>query len=152
MLNNDILRRLRYALSLNDKDMLAIFKRMDNEITVEYLHSIIAKEDAANYIQCRDVQLCVFLDGLILEKRGAQEGKEPTPQRRLNNNEILQKIRIALSLRSDDVVDVLKKANFRMSKGEVGAFFRKPDHRNYKECGDQVLRNFLNGLTAKNRV
>ncbi len=152
MLNNDFLRRLRYALDLNDKTMLTIFKHMGNEVEVGYLKAIMTKEGEPGFIACRDSQLCQFLDGLIIHNRGLQEGKGiPEPQKRINNNEILQKLRIALELKADDVVDILKLANFRLSKAELGAFFRKPEHRNYKACGDQVIRNFLAGLTKRNR-
>lgn len=152
MLNNDLLRRLRYALDLNDKAMLAIFKSMGNEIEEGFLKAIMTKEGEEGFIACRDSQLCLFLDGLIIHNRGLREGSEiPKPQSRLSNNEILQKLRIALELRTDDILDILKLANFRMSKGELGALFRKPDHRNYKVCGDQVIRNFLSGLTKRNR-
>ena len=64
----------------------------------------------------------------------------------MNNNEIFKKLRVALQLRDDQIVDILKLVDFRITKSELGAFFRKEDHPNYKDCGDQVLRNFLNGL------
>ena len=64
----------------------------------------------------------------------------------MTNNDILKKLRVALMLRDDEIVDILKLVDFKMSKAELGAFFRKEDHPNYMECGDQVLRNFLNGL------
>ncbi|MFS4456230.1 DUF1456 family protein [Maribacter sp. 2304DJ31-5] len=64
----------------------------------------------------------------------------------MTNNDILKKLRVALKLRDNEIVDILKLADFNMSKSELGAFFRNEDHPNYMECGDQVLRNFLNGL------
>jgi uncharacterized protein YehS (DUF1456 family) len=64
----------------------------------------------------------------------------------LTNNDILKKIRVALELKDEDVVKILKLADFDISKSELNALYRKPDHPNYKECGDQLLRNFLNGL------
>lgn len=64
----------------------------------------------------------------------------------MNNNEIFKKLRVALQLRDDQIVEILELVDFRMSKGEVGNFFRNDDHPKYVECGDQVLRNFLNGL------
>ncbi len=64
----------------------------------------------------------------------------------MNNNDILKKLRVALMLRDDQIVEILELVDFRMSKGEIGNFFRKSEHENYMECGDQVLRNFLNGL------
>ncbi len=64
----------------------------------------------------------------------------------MNNNDIFKKLRVALQLRDDQIVEILELVDFRMSKGEIGNIFRNPDHPNFMECGDQVLRNFLNGL------
>ena len=64
----------------------------------------------------------------------------------MNNNDIFKKLRVALQLRDDQIVEILELVDFRMSKGEIGNFFRNEDHPNFMECGDQVLRNFLNGL------
>lgn len=64
----------------------------------------------------------------------------------MTNNDVLKKLRVALKLRDDEIVEILTLVDFKMSKSELGAFFRKEDHPNYVECGDQVLRNFLNGL------
>lgn len=64
----------------------------------------------------------------------------------MNNNDIFKKLRVALQLRDDQIVEILELVDFRISKAEIGAFFRNADHPNYMECGDQVLRNFLNGL------
>lgn len=64
----------------------------------------------------------------------------------MTNNDIFKKLRVALQLRDDEIVEILQLVDFRISKAELGAFFRSEDHPNYKECGDQILRNFLNGL------
>lgn len=64
----------------------------------------------------------------------------------MTNNDIFKKLRVALMLRDDDIIEILKLADFELGKSELGAFFRKEDHPNYRECGDQILRNFLNGL------
>ena len=64
----------------------------------------------------------------------------------MTNNDVLKKLRVALSLRDTDILDILKLVDFRMSKSELSAVFRKEDHPKYVECGDQFLRNFLNGL------
>jgi uncharacterized protein YehS (DUF1456 family) len=72
-------------------------------------------------------------------------------EKAMTNNEILKKLRIALELKDTDIMEILKLADFEISKSEVSALFRKPDHRNYKVCGDQILRNFLNGLIIRNR-
>lgn len=64
----------------------------------------------------------------------------------MNNNDIFKKLRVALQLRDEEIVEIMNLVDFRISKAELGAFFRSEDHPNYKECGDQILRNFLNGL------
>ena len=69
----------------------------------------------------------------------------------LTNNDILKKIRVALELKDEDIVKILKLADFEITKSELNALYRKPDHPNYKECGDQLLRNFLNGLIIYKR-
>lgn len=69
----------------------------------------------------------------------------------LTNNDILKKLRVALSFKDTDILECLELVDFKITKSELSAFFRSIDHPNYKECGDQVLRNFLNGLIVKNR-
>ncbi len=64
----------------------------------------------------------------------------------LTNNDILKKLRVAHKLRDTDIVDICGLVDFKVTKSELGAFFRKEDHPKYMECGDQILRNFLNGL------
>lgn len=64
----------------------------------------------------------------------------------LTNNDIFKKLRVAHKLRNEQIVQICKLADFRISKSELGAFFRNDNHTKYMECGDQVLRNFLNGL------
>jgi uncharacterized protein YehS (DUF1456 family) len=69
----------------------------------------------------------------------------------MTNNDILKKLRIALALQDIDIIEILKLADFEVSKAELNALFRNPQHRNYKECGDQLLRRFLDGLIIKKR-
>lgn len=69
----------------------------------------------------------------------------------LTNNDILKKLRVALSFRDTDILECLELVEFKISKSELSAIFRNEDHPNYQECGDQILRNFLNGLIIKNR-
>ncbi|TYA74816.1 DUF1456 family protein [Seonamhaeicola marinus] len=64
----------------------------------------------------------------------------------MTNNDVLKKLRVALQLRDDDIIKILSLVDFRVSKSELSAFFRREDHPKYMECGDQILRNFLNGL------
>ncbi len=69
----------------------------------------------------------------------------------MTNNDILKKLRVALSLRNDDILEILKLVNFNISKSELNALFRAEDHEKYMPCGDQILRNFLNGLVIHMR-
>ncbi|MDD2303583.1 MAG: DUF1456 family protein [Prolixibacteraceae bacterium] len=69
----------------------------------------------------------------------------------MTNNDILKKLRVALKLRDEDIIEILKLVDFEVSKSELSALFRAEDHPNYKECGDQLLRNFLNGLIIYER-
>lgn len=69
----------------------------------------------------------------------------------MSNNEVMKKLRVALSLRDDDIIEILKLANFATTKTELSAIFRAEDHPNFKPCGDQILRNFLNGLVIYKR-
>ena len=69
----------------------------------------------------------------------------------MSNNEIFKKLRVALHLRNDEIIEILKLVDFRITASELGAFFRSEDHPNFKPCGDQILRNFLNGLIIYKR-
>lgn len=154
MIHNDVLRRLRFALAINDTATISIFKLVDYDMDLDYLHAIMKREDEAGFLPCRDKIIALFLDGLIIKNRGRQEGNPPTvldAKARLSNNEILRKIRIAMSYKDDDMLRLLELADFRMSRGEFSAFFRKTDHRNFKPAGDQVVRNLLQGMVLKYR-
>ncbi|MRI33144.1 DUF1456 domain-containing protein [Endozoicomonas sp. OPT23] len=154
MIANDVLRRLRFALNLNDQQMVKIFKLAEFTITPDYLVNIMRKEEEEGYILCRDDVLSRFLDGFIIHCRGVQEGRKPEylPKNELlSKNEVLRKIRIALELKDTDIIDMMKLAEFEVSKTELSAIFRRRGHRNYKECGNQFLRNFISGLTKRNR-
>jgi len=155
MTNNDILRQLRYALNINDSTMIEIFKLADHEIGQSSVTDLLKEEDEEDFALCSDDVLKYFLDGLILYKRGRREmrsGETRKPDSRMTNNAILKKIRIALELKEDDMLGILKLANVDISKHELTALFRKKGHRNYKECGDQFLRKFLKGLSIRYRT
>ena len=154
MTNNDVLRRIRYALNINDSTMIEIFKLAEYEMDQVTLTAILKKEEDKGYVACSDRILGYFLDGLILHKRGKKEtepGQAKKAASPLTNNAILKKLRIALELKEDDMLGVLKLADIAVSKSELTALFRKQGHKNYKECGDQFLRNFLNGLFIRYR-
>jgi uncharacterized protein YehS (DUF1456 family) len=148
MQNNDILRRLRYALDLNDATMTAIFKLADYEITRDELLNFLKKDEQEGFVELNHQTMALFLEGLITHKRGklARPTVQPEPVTFLSNNDVLKKIRVALEFKEDDMLNTLKLADFNLSKSELSAFFRKKGQKNYRDCGDQVLRNFLQGL------
>lgn len=85
-----------------------------------------------------DIVLSSFLNGLIYEKRGKDESAPALePERRINNNIVLKKLRIAFSLKTDDILAILTEQQFRVSMPEITAMMRAPDHKNFRECGDQ---------------
>ena len=149
MTNNDIFRRLRFIENINEIKLQTIFERSGETVEPIKISKWLEREDSPNYEYMDDKNLSQFLNGLISSKRGEKEGSTPVIEEQLTNNIKLKKISIAYSLRSDEIIEVLKTVNFRLGKSELSAFFRRPDHKNYRECKDQVLRNFLNGLQKK---
>ena len=151
MISNDVLRRLRYVFDFDDTKMIAIFAQADHDVTRVQISDWLKKEDDPAYQQCTDLLLATFLNGLINEKRGKKEGPNPVPEEKLTNNIIFNKLKIALNLKAEDVLALLELSELHISKHELSAFFRKPGHKHYRECKDQILRNFLNGLQLKYR-
>ncbi|MGK2945640.1 MAG: DUF1456 family protein [Desulfuromonadales bacterium] len=151
MTNNDILRRIRYILDLSDSQMISIFSLADHPVTREQISAWLKKDDDPAYQKCSDTKLAIFLNGLINDKRGKKEGAQPDPEKRLTNNIIFVKLKIALNLKADDICEIMALANFPVGKHELSAFFRRPDHKHYRECKDQILRNFLKGAQLKYR-
>jgi len=154
MLNNDILRRMRYALKINDETMLELFQLGGQPIDLSRLLNTLKKEDEENYSPLNDKYMTAFLDGLIIKRRGVRENSTDAPVKAeiFNNNLILRKIKIALEFKEDDLLAVLKRAEMEISKSELSALFRNKDHKHYKECGDQFLRSFLAGLAGYKRA
>jgi uncharacterized protein YehS (DUF1456 family) len=151
MTNNDILRRLRYAFDFSDSKMITIFSLANVEVTRAQISSWLKKEDSDDYSALDDVGFASFLNGFINDKRGKKEGDQPIPETCLTNNIIFKKLKIALNLTAEDVMELMGLAEFMMSKHELSAFFRKKDHKHYRECKDQILRYFLKGIQVKFR-
>ncbi|GLX77287.1 hypothetical protein tinsulaeT_06270 [Thalassotalea insulae] len=152
MTNNDVLRRLRYTFNLNDNKVVNIFKLAACNVTTEQVKHWLAKDDDPTIVPLTDVELASFLNGFIIEKRGKKDGEQPVNEKELTKNLILLKLKIALKLQNDDIISLLATAGFNVGKAELTAFFRKPDHKNYRHCKWQFLRNFLQGLQDKYRV
>ena len=129
--------------------MIEIFKLGGHKVTRSEISDWLKKEDNGAYQHCDDATFAIFLNGLINDKRGEREGAKPEIETHLTNNIIFKKIKIALNLKAEDVLGIMKLADFEMSKHELSAFFRRHGHRQYRECKDQILRNFLKGMQIK---
>ena len=152
MLNNDVLRSLRYLLDVSDGTLEAFCQLADYPVEPGVIPACLLREDEPGYRSCSDVLLAHVLEGLVFHKRGRDESRPRLPvEKRLSNNLILKKLRVAFELRDDDVQAILQAADLPMTRTELGALFRAPGHKHYRECGDQILRNFLRGLTLRER-
>lgn len=151
MTNNDIVRRLRYIFDFSDSKMIEIFAHAEKTVTRAEISDWLKREEDPDYKICYDDDLAVFLNGLIIEKRGRRDGPQPVPEKKLNNNLIFKKLKIALNLQAEEVVGILDSVDLRVSKYELSAFLRKPDHKHYRLMRDQFLRNFLKGVQLELR-
>ncbi|MES2800820.1 MAG: DUF1456 family protein [Bacteroidota bacterium] len=151
MTNNDILRKIRYIYDCSDTKMIELFASGGMTVTRAQVSDWLKKDDAEDYKALRDLEFASFLNGFINEKRGQKEGVQMQAESSLNNNIIFRKLKIALNLTDDDLMELFEKAQFKVSKTELSALFRKPDHKHYRPCKDQFLRNFLLGLQLANK-
>lgn len=153
---NDLNRRVRYALMLDDSDIAQVLGLADHQASLEQIVGWRLKEGEEGHIVCPPSALYAMLEGLIIQRRGAREdGKAdaPTtstvPRNALDNNDVLKQLRIALSLKAEDVHALIQQGGGKLGKSEINALFRKASARNYRRCGDQVLRWFLTGLARQ---
>lgn len=166
MNNNDRLLRLRYAIDLKDSDLIKAFELGGVPLTKEEARAVLTKvqgkhEDNAErnvYEKALNNQVFdAFLNGLILLARGPQKDKstgtavQQSKEIKHINNVLLKKIKIALSMTTEDILAIFAEVELYPSKGEIGAFLRKEGQRNFKPCGDKYMRNFLKGLGIYNR-
>jgi len=150
--NNNILRSIRDALNIDEATMMQIFRQAGREVGPSTIAAFLKTENEDDYIPCSDPIFGFFLDGLIIHNRGQQEGKmvsEEKPVAVLTNNAVLKKLRIALDLKEDDLIGILKLAGITLSKHELTAMFRKHGHKHYKDCSDKFLMDFLKGLAIR---
>lgn len=150
MTNNDVLRRLRYTFDFSDQKMVDLFALGGVDADILGVLAWMKKDTEPAFLALTRRQLSAFLDGLITDKRGPRDGPAP-PVVPLTNNAILRKLKIALGFQEADMLEMMALADMPLSRAELSALFRKPDHRHYKECQDQLLRNFLRGLQFKFR-
>ena len=149
MINNDIYRRLRYLFGYHYDHVVALFAATGFEVSEVQYKGWAGKEEEDRFIMMTDRELAIFLNGIIIERRGAQEGPPPTPEDEMSNNTILRKLKIAFNMRSEDMLEIFALVDRNLSPHELSASFRKPSHKSYRYVKGQYLRNFLMGLQLK---
>ena len=147
--NNDYLKSLRYLLNVRDSGLLEILALANGNATQDEMGRYLKDEEDPSYLPCPHEVIASFLDGMVILKRGKDETRPPQPlQVPVTNNLVLKKVRVAFQLKDTDLIELIEKSGtLKISKTELSAFFRSPDHRNYRECGDQFLRNLLRALS-----
>lgn len=152
MTNNDVLRSVRHILEINSAKFVEIFALDGLQIPRTEINNFLHGEEHPDYVACPDGVMAHFLDGLIYYLRGKDDSRPPVPKELpISNNLIMKKLRVAFQLKEEDMLDIFKSVNFNFSKAELSAILRKRGHDNYRVCGDQVLRNFLKGLSLRMR-
>ena len=154
MITNDVLRSIRYMLDFSDVKVMEIAQLSDPAFALDkdQLLAFLKKEGEPGFEPCDDTTLAHFLDGLVFYYRGKDESKAARPiESRVSNNLVLKKLRVAFELKDADMHEIFDHAGFPISKPELSALFRQRDHKNFRACGDQLLRNFLKGLTLRFR-
>ncbi|WP_114633815.1 DUF1456 family protein [Vibrio splendidus] len=151
MTNNEILRRIQHALNLKNAQIIKAIEQADMTVAHDQVINWLKEDNDKSCSTMKDKELAVFLNGFINLKRGKKEGVQPKPEVALTNNMIFMKLRIALNMKAEDVLDILEVVGISLSKYEIGAYFRKPENKNYKVCEDQLLCDFLNGVQFTNR-
>ena len=154
MINNDVLRAVRYMLDLSDARVAAIIQLAEPTLVLsrDEVQALLKKEGEAGGVECSNRVLALFLDGLVVDRRGRDASRPPRPlEKHVTNNVVLKKLRVAFELKDVDMHQILESAGFPVSKPEMSALFRQPGHKNFRLCGDQLLRNFLKGLTLRLR-
>jgi uncharacterized protein YehS (DUF1456 family) len=149
--NNEILRRIQHALNLKNAQIIKAIEQADVTVAHDKVINWLKDDNDKSCSTMKDKELAVFLNGFINLKRGKKEGVQPKPEVALTNNMIFMKLRIALNMKAEDVLDILEVVGISLSKYEIGAYFRKPENKNYKVCEDQLLCDFLNGVQFTNR-
>ena len=145
MKTNDILYKIQKALNLSQKEMLEAYKLTEYKIEASHLDSLLKRRQDEGSKLCSYEELGVFLDGFVILKRG------PSPKKNddvveLTNNLILKKLRIALELKEAETEIIFSLGEAELNKQQLASLFRKEGHKNFKECSDELLTAFLDGL------
>lgn len=154
MINNDVMRSIRYMLDLGDSKVVEIVQLADADFPLDktQVPALLKREDEEGFVACSDRVLAHFLNGLVIHYRGRDETVPLRPvETRITNNLVLKKLRVAFQLKDVDMHEIFQNAGFPLTKPEMTALFRQANHKHYRACGDQILRNFLKGLTLRFR-
>ena len=154
MISNDILRSVRYMLDLSDQMVADIVGLSSPTVAPDRagVQAMMLKEGEPGFVECPMPVLAHFLDGLVIHRRGRDDSRPPRPgEVQVSNNVVLKKLRVAFALKDHDMHAIFAATGYDIGKPELNAFFRDRQHKNYRACGDQVLRHFLRGLTLRLR-
>jgi len=141
-----ILKKIVEALSLKNDEIQAIFRLENHPIEIDYISNMLLDDKKEDFISCSYNELGLFLDGLISSKRGASTSSRKDEIIELSNNVILKKIRVALELKSSELVILFALVDIELKVHEINSLFRKEGTKNYKSCSDELLYKFLEGL------
>lgn len=151
MINNDVIRAIRYILNVSEFKLVEIAALGGGEVTQQKMNAYMKEEEEPGFEACPQNLMARFLNGLIVFKRGKDETRPPLAPELPTNNVVLKKLRVAFQLKDDDIVAMLEGVGFKVTKSELSALFRKEGHINYRPCGDQLLRNFLKALANREK-
>ena len=147
MKTNDILYKIQKALSLTQEEMIEAYKLADYKMAATHLDSLLKRRQDEDSKLCSYEELGIFLDGFVILKRGPSPKKENNDEIvELTNNLILKKLRIALELKEAETEIIFSLGEAELSKQQLASLFRKEGHKNFKECSDELLMAFLDGL------
>jgi uncharacterized protein YehS (DUF1456 family) len=154
MIHNHVLRSIRYMLDLSDQKVVDICQLAAPGFAIDKAaaKAMTRKEGEEGFVECSDAVLAHFLDGLVVYRRGRDDSRAPRPvEKHVSNNVVLKKLRVAFELKDADMHEIFEASGYEVTKPELSAFFRDRSHKHYRLCGDQLLRNFLRGLTMRLR-
>lgn len=144
MFYNRLIKEIQEALDLKDLTVVLIYKTADESLSKEDILDVLKEREESGFTELNDEGFCLFLDGFIGYKRG--EIKSSGFEGELTNNKILKKLRVALNFKDEDMLATFKKSGREIKKSELSAFFRREDHKNYKDLRDKYLLEFIRGL------
>ncbi|MCH8534413.1 MAG: DUF1456 family protein [Flavobacteriaceae bacterium] len=146
MTNNDVFKRIRFIEGFSNSKLKAVFEQVDYKADEADIEAWQKDEETTGFKAISDVELALFLNGLINLKRGKKAGAKPPLETQLQNNDVLKKLKIAYQLTSDDILKLFQSKGKQVSKNELSAFLRNPEQAQFRVLQDQYLRNFMSGL------